>query len=111
MCGIDTAWVVGTDPIPGGYDIFYWKGDTLIQKLKISLPDDEKYLEANAAVVAPLVLFQELLIGSVLIGMNELYIEKGTTLGAKPFTDYWGVILWGLSADVASRSLTEKQGT
>jgi hypothetical protein len=23
-----TAWVIGTNPIPGGYDIFYWKGDT-----------------------------------------------------------------------------------
>jgi hypothetical protein len=26
--GVDnSAWVIGTDPIPGGYGIFYWKGD------------------------------------------------------------------------------------
>jgi hypothetical protein len=74
---------------------------------------DEFRAEATLWVVRPL-LSIGLLIGLVLMGMNELYIEKGTTLGAKPFTDYWGLILWGLSADVASRSLsslTEKQGT
>ncbi len=74
---------------------------------------DELRAEATLWVVRPL-LSIGLLVGLALIGLNELYIEKGTTLGAKPFSDYWGLILWGLSADVASRSLTslnEKQGT
>jgi hypothetical protein len=74
---------------------------------------DELRAEATLWVVRPL-LSIGLLVGLALMGMNELYIEKGTTLGAKPFSDYWGLILWGLSADVASRSLTslnEKSGT
>ena len=74
---------------------------------------DELRAEATLWVVRPL-LSIGLLVGLALMGMNELYIEKGATLGAKPFTDYWGLILWGLSADVASRSLSslnEKPGT
>jgi hypothetical protein len=26
--GIHTTWVTGINPVPGGYDIYYWKGDT-----------------------------------------------------------------------------------
>jgi hypothetical protein len=22
-----SVWVIGSDPVPGGYGIFYWKGD------------------------------------------------------------------------------------
>ncbi len=74
---------------------------------------DELRAEATLWVVRPL-LSIGLLVGLALMGMNELYIEKGATLGAKPFTDYWGLLLWGLSADVASRSLSslnEKRST
>jgi hypothetical protein len=65
---------------------------------------NEVRAEATLWVVRPLFAIG-LLVGLALMGLNELYIEKGDTLGAKPFTDYWGLILWGLSADVASRSL------
>lgn len=47
-----------------------------------------------------------LLIGLLLVGMRSLYIQKGTSFGADPFSDYLGLIIWGLSADVASRSLS-----
>lgn len=73
---------------------------------------DELRAEATLWVVRPM-LSLGLLVGLALMGINELYVEKGASLGAKPLTDYWGLVLWGLSADVASRSLSslkEKQG-
>lgn len=47
-----------------------------------------------------------LLIGLSIVGLRSLYIQKGTTFGADPFSDYLGLLVWGLSADVASRSLS-----
>ncbi|WP_265584446.1 MULTISPECIES: hypothetical protein [unclassified Coleofasciculus] len=35
---------------------------------------------------------------------------RGTTFGSDPFADYLGLVLWGLSADVASRSLSNLPG-
>lgn len=73
---------------------------------------DELRAEATLWVVRP-VLSLGLLVGLALVGVNELYVEKGVALGAKPLSDYWGLILWGLSADVASRSLSnlkDRQG-
>jgi hypothetical protein len=70
---------------------------------------DELRAEATLWVVRPL-LSIGLLVGLSLVGVNELYVEKGTSLGAKPLSDYWGLILWGLSADVASRSLSNLKG-
>lgn len=44
-----------------------------------------------------------------MVGLNALYIEQGSTFGARPSSDYLGLLLWGLSADVASRSLSGLQ--
>lgn len=66
--------------------------------------------EATFWVVRPL-LALILLVGLSAVGMGSLYVERGTTFGARPFADYLGLILWGLSADVASRSLSSLQGS
>ena len=65
--------------------------------------------EATYWFVRPL-LYGVLLIGLTIVGLNTLYIEKGETLGSRPLSDYLGLLLWGLSADVASRSLSGLQG-
>jgi len=51
-----------------------------------------------------------LLFGLSIVGLRSLYIQKGTTFGADPFSDYLGLFIWGLSADVASRSLSNFAG-
>jgi hypothetical protein len=71
----------------------------------ISGVSDRAKAEATFWVVRPL-LALVLLAGLSAVGLGSLYVEKGTTFGAKPFSDYLGLILWGLSADVASRSLS-----
>lgn len=63
--------------------------------------------EATYWFVRPL-LYGVLLIGLVFVGLNTLYIEQGESFGARP-SDYLGLLLWGLSADVASRSLSGLQ--
>jgi hypothetical protein len=55
-------------------------------------------------------LYLVLLTGLTLVGLNTLYIEKGETFGARPMPDYLTLLFWGLSADVASRSLSSLQG-
>lgn len=65
--------------------------------------------EATLWVVRPL-LSLALLFGLLVVGIRALYVEKGVTFGADPFADYLGLILWGLSADVASRSLSNLPG-
>jgi hypothetical protein len=55
-------------------------------------------------------LYLVLLTGLTLVGLNTLYIEKGETFGARPMADYLVLLFWGLSADVASRSLSTLQG-
>jgi hypothetical protein len=70
---------------------------------------DEIAAEATLWLVRPL-LYAALLIGLMIVGINSLYVEKGTIFGAKPVADYLGLVLWGLSSDVASRSLTNLQG-
>jgi hypothetical protein len=37
-----------------------------------------------------------LLVGLTIVGLNTLYIEKGDTFGARPLSDYFGLLLWGL---------------
>lgn len=64
--------------------------------------------EATYWFVRPL-LYSVLLVGLTLVGLNTLYIEQGETFGARPLADYLGLLLWGLSADVASRSLSSLQ--
>jgi uncharacterized protein with FMN-binding domain len=77
--------------------------------LVISRVSDRARAEATFWVVRPL-LALVLLGGLSAMGLGSLYIEKGTTFGARPFSDYLGLILWGLSADVASRSLSNLSG-
>ena len=56
-----------------------------------------------------LMLYGGLLVRLTIVGLNTLYIEKGESFGARPLLDYLGLLLWGLSADVASRSLSSLQ--
>lgn len=61
--------------------------------------------ETTLWVIRPL-LYLALLAGLLAVGLNSLYVDKGLTFGANPFADYLALILWGLTADVASRSLS-----
>ena len=82
-----------------------------LQQLLVSVSglSDQVRAEATFWFVRPL-LYVVLLTGLTLTGLNTLYIEKGETFGARPMSDYLTLLLWGLSADVASRSLTSLQG-
>jgi hypothetical protein len=51
-----------------------------------------------------------LLGGLVLVGLEALYVNKGGTFGATPFQDYLGLVLWGLSSDVAGRTVLSLGG-
>ncbi len=51
-------------------------------------------------------LYLTLLLGLLAVGLSSLYIEKGATFGANPLADYTTLLIWGLSADVASRTLS-----
>ncbi|MCC5610123.1 hypothetical protein LC612_26010 [Nostoc sp. CHAB 5834] len=78
--------------------------------VNLSGVSDQVRAEATFWVVRPL-LSLTLLVGLSAAGISSLYIENGTTFGARPFADYLGLILWGLSADVASRSLSNLPGS
>ena len=60
--------------------------------------------EATLFLVRPL-LWLALLIGLLAMGLKALYIDN-PTFGASPFTDFFGLVFWGLSTDVASRTLS-----
>jgi hypothetical protein len=66
---------------------------------------DQIRAEATLWLVRPL-LYLALLVGLLAVGIASLYVEGGAAFGANPFADYLGLALWGLSADVASRSLS-----
>ncbi|BAY60052.1 hypothetical protein NIES22_01090 [Calothrix brevissima NIES-22] len=85
---------------------FAWWRRILIVTAGVS---NELRAEATLWVVRPL-LSLTLLLGLSLVGIRALYVEKGLTFGANPFSDYLELILWGLSADVASRSLSNLAG-
>ena len=82
-----------------------WLQGTLINLSGLS---DLVRAEATYWFVRPL-LYSVLLLGLTMVGLNALYIEQGSTFGARPSSDYLGLLLWGLSADVASRSLSGLQ--
>ena len=47
-----------------------------------------------------------LLVGLLLlVGMQRLYL-KNPLFGSDPFSDYFGIVVWAMSSDVASRTLT-----
>ena len=56
-------------------------------------------------------LYLTLLLGLLAVGLSSLYIDKGATFGANPLSDYTTLLIWGLSADVASRTLSTLGGT
>ncbi len=87
------------------------KAQERLQRFLIGLSglSDQIRAEATLWLVRPL-LYLALLFGLVAVGMSSLYLESGATFGADPFADYLGLLLWGLSADVASRSLSNLQG-
>lgn len=44
------------------------------------------------------------------IGISSLYVDKGASFGANPVPDYLSLIVWGLSAEVASGSIEKFTG-
>ncbi|HEX8291557.1 MAG TPA: hypothetical protein VF570_07380, partial [Pyrinomonadaceae bacterium] len=60
--------------------------------------------EATLFIARPL-LWLALLLGLLALGLKTLYIDN-PVFGASPFTDFFGLMFWGLSADVASRTLS-----
>lgn len=80
-----------------------------VKKTLMFLSGSEFRAEATYWFARPLFSLA-LLVGLSMVGLRSLYVEKGTTFGADPFADYLGLILWGLSADVASRSLSSLSG-
>lgn len=57
-----------------------------------------------------LLLKVALLVGLVWVGIETFYVNQGLFFGANPLTDYLSLVLWGLSADVISRNLSELRG-
>ncbi len=89
-----------------GLSCFVWLKKVLILMTGIS---NQLRAEATLWIVRPL-LSLALLLGLSLLGIRALYVEKGTTFGSNPFSDYLGLIIWGLSADVTSRSVSNLPG-
>lgn len=55
------------------------------------------------------IFFLLLLILLVLIGLKSLYIDSGANFGVGGIYDYLGLFMWGLSADIAQRTLQNLQ--
>jgi hypothetical protein len=71
---------------------------------------DQVRAEATLWLVRPL-LYIVLLLGLLVLGIQSMYVDKGLSFGANPVADYLGLVLWGLTADVASRTLSNLPGT
>ena len=54
-------------------------------------------------------LFTVLLVLLGLLGLQTLYVNSGVTFGVNRIYDYLGLFLWGLSAEVAQRTLQTLQ--
>lgn len=65
---------------------------------------DELRAEATLFLARP-ILWLALLLGLLALGLKTLYVDN-PVFGANPFTDFLGLTFWGLSADVASRTLS-----
>jgi hypothetical protein len=50
-------------------------------------------------------MFLVLLVLLVLLGMQSLYVNAGASFGVNGVYDYVGLLLWGMSADIAQRTL------
>jgi hypothetical protein len=75
----------------------------------ISGVSEEFRAEASLFLARPL-LWAALLLGVLALGLKTLYVDN-PTFGANPFTDFLGLMFWGLSADIASRTLSNLQLT
>jgi len=62
--------------------------------------------EVRFWLIRPL-LFLILLAVLTLLGLQTLYIKAGATFGVSGLYDYLGLFLWGLTADVAQRTLQQ----
>lgn len=60
--------------------------------------------EATLFLVRP-ILWLALLLGLLALGLKTLYVDN-PIFGSSPFTDFLGLVFWGLSTDVASRTLS-----
>ncbi|WP_026082235.1 hypothetical protein [Mastigocladopsis repens] len=80
-----------------------------LQKSLIFLPGSQFRTQATYWFARPLFSLA-LLVGLSVVGLRSLYVQKGSTFGADPFSDYLGLLVWGMSADVASRSLSNLTG-
>ena len=76
----------------------------------VSGVSDQIRTEATVWIVRPLVSLTSLIFLSI-VGLNSIYIDNGATFGSKPLSDYFSLIFWGLSADVASRKLSNLRDT
>jgi hypothetical protein len=76
--------------------------------IELSGVSDQVRAEANLWIVRP-IFSVVLLVGLSFVGIGSLYVDN-PIFGAKPFVDYLGLILWGMSADVASRSVSSLKG-
>lgn len=65
---------------------------------------DEFRTEATLFLARPILWFA-LLIGLLALGLKTLYVDN-PIFGANPFIDYLGLLFWGLSSDIASRTLS-----
>lgn len=70
---------------------------------------NEVRAEATLWVVRP-VLYCVLILGLVFVGLETLYFKEGEVFGVNRVFDYVGIFIWGLSADVASRTLSNLRG-
>lgn len=67
-------------------------------------------LRAGATLfLARPILWLALLLCLLALGLKTLYVDN-PVFGANPFTDFLGLMFWGLSADVASRTLSGLRG-
>jgi F0F1-type ATP synthase membrane subunit b/b' len=72
--------------------------------VQLSGLSDEFRAEATLFLARP-ILWLALLLGLLALGLKTLYIDN-PIFGANPFIDFLGLMFWGLSADVASRTLS-----
>lgn len=92
---------------PGQVSTWSKRGRGLL--VKLSGLSDEWFAEATLWIARPLLYFA-LLFALLWLGMESLYVDKGVSFGAQPLLDYFTVIFWGLSSDVASRTLGNLKG-
>ncbi|HEV2855785.1 MAG TPA: hypothetical protein VHC97_23560 [Thermoanaerobaculia bacterium] len=59
--------------------------------------------EVTLLVIRPL-LFLLLVAALLVLGLQQLYL-KNPVFGLDPLTDYFGILIWAMSSDIASRTL------